>query len=198
MVRPLGRPLERKAVTLEDLREDFLAHCEARNLSERTLEWYGDRTRRFADWSDNGRVDPPERNGRPSRGSREPTELDLMQSTARIVIGVLYALGTIHQAMFTLRNSRAFYEAMAERAWIPPAQVFVEKALVPNSLVITVMVVLFQGALAVAILGRGAWTAPALVAGGVFSVVGALTGSPAETVGYTILAGVHFALAASP
>ncbi len=50
MVRPLGRPLARKAVTLEDLREDFLAHCEARNLSERTLEWYGDRTRRFADW----------------------------------------------------------------------------------------------------------------------------------------------------
>ena len=47
MVRPLGRPLARKAVTLEDLREDFLAHCEARNLSQRTLEWYGDRTRRF-------------------------------------------------------------------------------------------------------------------------------------------------------
>jgi hypothetical protein len=36
MVRPLGRPLARKAVTLENLREDFLAHCEARNLSERS------------------------------------------------------------------------------------------------------------------------------------------------------------------
>jgi hypothetical protein len=29
MVGPLGRPLAGKAVTLEDLREDFLAHCEA-------------------------------------------------------------------------------------------------------------------------------------------------------------------------
>src|SRR6266508_2546320 len=28
----------------------LLTHCEARNLSERSLEWYGDRTRRFADW----------------------------------------------------------------------------------------------------------------------------------------------------
>ena len=50
MVRPLGRPLARRTVTLDDLREEFLAHCEARNLSPRTLEWYADRTRRFADW----------------------------------------------------------------------------------------------------------------------------------------------------
>ena len=40
MVRPIGRPMARKTVTLEDLREEFLAHCEARNLSGKTLEWY--------------------------------------------------------------------------------------------------------------------------------------------------------------
>jgi hypothetical protein len=34
-----------------------------------------------------------------------------------------------------------------------------------------------------------------LVAGGVFSVIGALTGSPAETVGYGILAAIQFKLA---
>ena len=50
MVRPIGRPMARKTVTLEDLREEFLAHCEARNLSGRTVEWYADRTRRFTDW----------------------------------------------------------------------------------------------------------------------------------------------------
>ncbi len=50
MVRPVGRPLARRADTLEDLREEFLAHCEARNLSGRTMEWYSDRTRRFTDW----------------------------------------------------------------------------------------------------------------------------------------------------
>lgn len=31
MVRPVGRPMARKAITLEDLREEFLVHCEARN-----------------------------------------------------------------------------------------------------------------------------------------------------------------------
>ena len=50
MVRPIGRPMARKPITLEDLREEFLAHCEARNLSSKTVEWYDDRTRRFADW----------------------------------------------------------------------------------------------------------------------------------------------------
>jgi site-specific recombinase XerD len=50
MVRAIGRPMARKTVTLEDLREQFLAHCEACNLSGRTVEWYADRTRRFTDW----------------------------------------------------------------------------------------------------------------------------------------------------
>ena len=59
MVRPVGRPLARRAVTLEDLREEFLAHCEARNLSPRTLEWYADKTRRFADWCLDREIDEP-------------------------------------------------------------------------------------------------------------------------------------------
>jgi hypothetical protein len=50
MVHPVGRPMERKPITLEDLREEFLARCEARNLSGRTVQWYDDRTRRFVDW----------------------------------------------------------------------------------------------------------------------------------------------------
>lgn len=39
MVRPMGRPIAKKAVRLEDLREESLARCEARNLSGRTIEW---------------------------------------------------------------------------------------------------------------------------------------------------------------
>jgi integrase/recombinase XerD len=50
MVRPVRRPMARKPITLEDLREEFLAHCEARNLSGKTVQWYDDRTRRFIDW----------------------------------------------------------------------------------------------------------------------------------------------------
>lgn len=60
MVRPIGRPLARGAMTLEELREEFLASCEARNLRPRTLEWYEDRTRRFAEWCGGQGIEAPD------------------------------------------------------------------------------------------------------------------------------------------
>ena len=120
-----------------------------------------------------------------------------IRTVAELVIGVLYATGAGFQTFDTLRHSKKFYSDMADRAWIRPAETFIEKALLPNSFVITVLVATFQAAVAVAILTRGAWVGPALVAGGVFSIIGALTGSPAETVGYGVLAAIHFMLASA-
>ena len=118
-----------------------------------------------------------------------------LRKTAEIVIGVLYAIGAVHQAFFVLPESREFYVAMAAQAWIRPAQILVEEALVPNSAAVTVLVVALEATLAIAILSRGAAVRWALVAGGAFSIVGALTGSPAETIGFGLLAAVHFWLA---
>ena len=50
MARPTGRPFAARELTVHDLREQFLARCLAKNLSPRTIEWYEDRTRRFAEW----------------------------------------------------------------------------------------------------------------------------------------------------
>jgi hypothetical protein len=50
MVRPVGHPLRRRAITIHELREEFLARCEARNLSDRTIQWYEDRTGQFEEW----------------------------------------------------------------------------------------------------------------------------------------------------
>ena len=111
------------------------------------------------------------------------------------MIGALYAMGAVHQALYVLPESREFYVSMAAQAWLRPAQVFIEEVLVPNSAVVTVLVAAFEATLAIAILSRGAGVRWALVAGGVFSIVGALTGSPAETIGYGALAAIHFWLA---
>ena len=119
------------------------------------------------------------------------------RTVAEIVIGVLYAIGAGRQALYVLRHSHEFYSDMAYRAWISPAKSFIDKVLLPNSVLITVLVAVFQAAVAIAILTRGPWAGPALVAGGVFSIAGALTGSRAETVGFGILAAVHFWLAFS-
>ena len=119
------------------------------------------------------------------------------RKVAEITIGVLYAMGAVHQAFFVLPNSTQFYVDMVAQAWLVPAATFVEELLVPNSVGITILVAVFEATLAIAILTRGALVRPALIAGGVFSIVGALTGSPAETVGYGLLAVAHFWLAST-
>ena len=119
------------------------------------------------------------------------------RTVAEITVGVLYAMGAVHQAFFVLPNSTRFYVEMADQAWLAPAATFVEEFLVPNSVGVTILVAAFEATLAIAILTRGAMVRPALIAGGVFSIVGALTGSPAETVGYGALAGIHFWLAST-
>lgn len=113
-----------------------------------------------------------------------------------IVIGALYAIGAGFQTFDTLGKSEEFYQAMADQAWVPPAQTFIETALIPNSVAVTILVIGFEAAAAIAILTRGFAVRPALLGGGVFSIVGALTGGPVETVGYAALAALHFKLAA--
>lgn len=120
-----------------------------------------------------------------------------IRKVAEITLGVLYAIGAVHQATFVLQDSTAFYVAMADQAWLAPAANFVEEFLVPNSVAVTILVAAFEATLAIAILSRGAMVRPALIAGGTFSIIGALTGSPAETVGYGLLAVVHFWLASA-
>ena len=120
-----------------------------------------------------------------------------VRRVAELTIGVLYAAGAAHQALYVLPNSTEFYVDMANQAWLAPASRFIEEFLVPNSVAVTILVAAFEAVLAIAILTRGPMVRPALIAGGVFSIVGALTGSPAETVGYGILAAIHFWLAAA-
>ena len=118
------------------------------------------------------------------------------RKAAELTIGVLYAIGAVHQAFYVLQHSEQFYVNMADQAWLPPAQAFIERFLVPNSVAITVLVAVFEATLAIVILSRGAAVRPALIAGGVFSIAGALTGGPVETIGYGLLAVLHFWLAA--
>ncbi len=119
------------------------------------------------------------------------------RTVIEVVIGVFYAVGAGSQALWILPRGQKWYENMADRAWLPPAEVFIEKVLVPNSVTVTVLAAIFEAAVAIAILTRGAAVVPALIAGGVFSIVGALIGSPGETVFYGAVAVLHFWLAAA-
>lgn len=119
------------------------------------------------------------------------------RTVAELAIGVLWAIGAGAQTFDTLRHSEKFYGDMANLAWIRPARQLIEEVLLPNSVAVTVLVIVFQAAVAIAILARRAAAGPALVAGGIFSIVGALTASPVGTVSYLLLAAIHFRLARS-
>ncbi len=121
--------------------------------------------------------------------------LKRFRSIAEIIIGALYAIGAIHQFAFVLRDSEAFYEAMAAASWISPATALIEEVLLPRSALVTIAVGVLEAGLAIAILLRGSAVRPALYVGGAFSVLGAITGGPAETVEYGALAALHFWLA---
>lgn len=55
MARPAGRPIAIREPSIYDLREEFLARCRAKNLSDRTIEWYEDRTLQLSDlWAGQG------------------------------------------------------------------------------------------------------------------------------------------------
>jgi hypothetical protein len=119
------------------------------------------------------------------------------RTVIEVVIGMFYAVGAGGQALWILPRGQIWYEDMADRAWLPPAEVFIKKVLVPNSVTVTVLAAIFEAAVAIAILTRGAAVVPALIAGGVFSIVGALIGSLGETVFYGAVAVLHFWLAAA-
>lgn len=50
MARPAVHPLRVREETIQDLRDEFLLRCQAKNLSARTIQWYEERTRFFAEW----------------------------------------------------------------------------------------------------------------------------------------------------
>lgn len=50
MVRIPSNPLGAREDTLQDLRNEFLVRCHAKNLSPRTIEWYAKHSELFIEW----------------------------------------------------------------------------------------------------------------------------------------------------
>ncbi len=67
--------------------------------------------------------------------------------------------------------------------------------MIPRGTPFTVLLMVFQVAVAVAILTRGELVEPALLVGGAFALIVAFFSSPGGTLGNLTLAGIQFALA---
>ncbi len=121
--------------------------------------------------------------------------MTLLRSVAEIAVGAIYVAGAAFNGVYTLRHSAEFYGDFADGAWLNPAEWFIRRVVIPNGTLFTVLLIVFQAAVAIAILARGALVEPALLVGGAFALVVAFFSSPGGTVGNLALAVIQFALA---
>ena len=92
-------------------------------------------------------------------------------------------------------TSREFFGEFATKAWLAPARWFTSRLIVPNSMPFTVVLIVFQAAVAISILSRSGAAGLALVIGAAFAAAVALVSSPGGAVGNCALAAIQLTLA---
>jgi hypothetical protein len=121
--------------------------------------------------------------------------LTVLRSVVEIAVGVVYAAGAVFNTVYTLRHHAEFYGDFADGAWLRPAQWFIRNVVIPNGRLFTVLLIVFQAAVAIAILTRGDLVTAALLAGGAFSLVVAFFSNPAGIAANLVLAVIQLSLA---
>jgi hypothetical protein len=120
-----------------------------------------------------------------------------LRLVAEIALGVLYAVGALFNAVYTLGHGDKFYGAFVTGAWNEPARRFLRAIILPNATPFTLSLILFQAAIATILLTRGDLVRAALIAGAVFSVIAASVSSPGGTAGNLALTLIQAVLALS-
>jgi hypothetical protein len=112
----------------------------------------------------------------------------LIRNIFEIGFGVLLLIGAIFNTVYTFRNGEEFYRSFVENALLLPARQLVEKVVIPRNQFFTVLMVIFQLAISLSILSRGAFVGPGMIAGGVFAFVAAWVSSAGGMIANLVMA----------
>ena len=91
-----------------------------------------------------------------------------LRSMLEIGMGVVYMAGAGFNLVYTLKNGEKFYTSFAEGTWFAPASWFIQKFVIPNPRIFTIMLVLFQLFVGIALLSQGPNVGLGLLAGTAF------------------------------
>jgi hypothetical protein len=94
---------------------------------------------------------------------------NLVRNLVEIGFGVLYLIGAIFNSLYTLRHGDEFYGSFADKAILAPAKYLIQKVVIPQSRLFTILLITFQLIVAFCILSRGPLVKPGLIAGAIFS-----------------------------
>lgn len=118
-----------------------------------------------------------------------------MRSALEVAVGLLFLIGAVFNSVYTRGHGQEFYGEWAAKAWLPPAGRAISRLVLPRTKAFTVVLVVFQALVALAILSRGDIANPALLVGGAFALVVAFFSSPGGAVANVSLAALQWALA---
>jgi hypothetical protein len=92
------------------------------------------------------------------------------RNIVEIGFGLLFLIGAIFNASYTLRHGEEFYGSFSASAWFRPARKLVRRVVMPHAKLFTVLLIVVQASIAVMILSRGSLVEAGLIAGAAFSL----------------------------
>ena len=97
--------------------------------------------------------------------------IGIFRNIVEIGFGLLFLVGVIFNASYTLRHGEEFYGSFAASAWFRPARKLVRRVVIPHAKFFTVLLIVVQASIAFMILSRGSLVEAGLMAGAAFSLV---------------------------
>ena len=91
-----------------------------------------------------------------------------LRNILEIALGIIYMIGAGFNFSYTLKHGEEFYRGFADNTWFAPAAWLIRRAVIPNPNIFTNILVAFQLLVGIALLSRGPFVVPGLLAGTAF------------------------------
>lgn len=118
-----------------------------------------------------------------------------LKNIVEIGVGLLFLVGAIFNASYTLRHGEEFYGSFATSAWFGPSRKLVRSIVIPHAKLFTVLLIALQASIALMILSRGSLVQPGLITGAVFSLAAVLVSNVPGAIANLALAALQVFLA---
>lgn len=124
-----------------------------------------------------------------------------MSASVRTILevgfGILYMIGAGFNIAYTRRHGESFYTGFAERTWFAPAGWFIRTFVLPNPGIFTLLLILFQLFVGIALLSQGPYVRLGLLAGTAFCMYAVFVSNLPGAIANLGLAVLQFYLASA-
>jgi len=120
---------------------------------------------------------------------------DSIRNILEIGIGVIYLAGAAFNFLYTRKHGEKFYTGFAESTWFAPASWFIQRFVLPYPNPFTVMLILFQLFVGIALISQGPYVNLGLLAGTAFCMYAVFVSNIPGAIANLVLAVLQFYLA---